>query len=132
MMIMPTRNAARSAISLIAVLALLFCQAVWAGMLASERLAVGMSHAFGVEAAAPTCHDLGGTDLPLNAAPSPCDSAQLPSDEVRVPAFAAGALVVALAMSVASESEAPPHRVELAHPAGVPPHLRLLHCRFRN
>ena len=132
MMIMPTRNAARSAISLIAVVALLFCQAVWAGVLPSERLAVGMSHAFGVEVAAPTCHDLGGTDVPGNAALSPCDSGQLPSDEVKLPVFAAGALVVAIAMSIASAPETPSHRVELVHPAGVPPPLRLLHCRFRN
>jgi hypothetical protein len=132
MMIMPTRNAARSAISLIAVVALLFCQAVWAGMLPSERLAAGMSHAFGVEAAAPTCHDLGGTDVPGNAAPSPCDSAQLPSDEVKLPVVASAVMVVASLLLIAPEFESLPLRIELAHPAGVPPPLRLLHCRFRN
>ena len=132
MMTMPTRRAARSAISLIAMVALLLCQAVWAGILPPGRLAVGMSHTFEAEAAAPTCHNLGGTDVPGNAAPSPCDSAQLPSDEVKLPVFAAGALVVAIAMSIASEPETPSHRVELVHPAGVPPPLRLLHCRFRN
>ena len=132
MMTMPTRRAARSAISLIAMVALLLCQAVWAGILPPGRLAVGMSHTFEAEAAAPTCHNLGGTDVPGNAAPSPCDSAQLPSDEVKPPVVASAVMIVASLLLFAPESEALHHRIELAHPAGVPPPLRLLHCRFRN
>jgi hypothetical protein len=129
---MPSRKAARSAIAFIAVIALLFCQAVWAGMLAPERLAVGMSRTFGIEAAAPTCHDLDGSDLPGNAAPSPCDSAQLPSDELKPPVWAPAVMVVASGLHFAPESDSLPLRVERAPPAGVPPPLRLLHCRFRH
>lgn len=130
MTVMPKRRAARSAISLIAVVALLLCQATWAGMRAPQRMALGM-HAAGFTLA-PSCHDLGDSDVPANAAPSPCDSAQLPSDEIKPPVFAAAALDVAFVVFSAPERHSWPARVELAHPAGVPPPLRLLHCRFRN
>jgi hypothetical protein len=132
MIAMPTRTITRSAISLIAVTALLLCQAAsWAGMRAPERLSVGTSLA-AIAGAARSCHDLGGSDVPGNAAPCPCDSAQLPSGEVKFPVFAAAVLDVSFVLHIAPERELPPLEVELAHPPGVPPPLRLLHCRFRN
>src|SRR5688572_7592683 len=79
---MPTRKAARSLVSLIAVVSLLLCQAVWAGVVSPGRLSIGVGSTSG--AAAPSCHDPVGTDAPGTTAPSPCDIAQLPSDEVRL------------------------------------------------
>jgi hypothetical protein len=130
MMPMPSRKAARSLVSLIAVVSLLLCQAVWAGVVGPGRLSIGVGSTAG--AAAPSCHDPAGTDVPGTAAPSPCDIAQLPSDEVRLTVFAAAVLVVAFVMRFASEHPTRLNRSGLAHPAGIPPPLRLLHCIFRN
>ena len=127
---MPTRKAARSLVSLVAVVSLLLCQAVWAGVVSPGRLAVGADSASG--AAAPSCHNPVDTDTQGTATPGPCDIAQLPSDDVRLTGFAAAVLVVAFVVRFGSKRPTPPDRAGLAHPAGVPPPLRLRHCTFRN
>jgi hypothetical protein len=128
---MPNRKGVRSAISVIAVAALLFCQAAWAGMRAPERLSAALGQASSAVAAA-SCHDPGGGDVPENAAPSPCDSAQLPSEGAKAPLLAPVVLDSRFVMRIASLPALPPVAVELAHPAGIPPPPRLLYCTFRN
>jgi hypothetical protein len=131
MIAMPIRKAARSAVSIIAIGALLLCQAAWAGMRAPERLMAAIGQVSNAPAAA-SCHDLGGSDTPQHAAPSPCESAQLPSDDSKMPVLAPMVLDVLYALHLAPLHESPPADIQLARPAGLPPPLRLLHCRFRN
>jgi hypothetical protein len=131
MVTMPTRKVARNTIAILTVAALLLCQAAWAGMRAPERLMAAMGQASS-SAAAASCHDLGGGGTPEQAAPSPCESAQLPSDDIKLPVFAPAALDLLFVLPAAPAPEPALLAIHPAHPAGVPPPLRLLHCRFRN
>jgi hypothetical protein len=131
MITMPIRKAGRSAISIVAVATLLLCQAAWAGTRAPERLMAAMGQVSGSTAAA-GCHDLGGGDMPEHAVPSPCESAQLPSGDIKLAVFVPAALDLLFLLQAPSAPEPALLAIQPAHLAGVPPPLRLLHCRFRN
>ena len=125
---MPIRKFARTTISLIAALALLFCQAAWAGMRAPERLAAAAGPA-SAAAAASSCHDLGTGDVPDNAAPSPCDSAQVAS-ESHTPAVLAPVALGPVAFRAETAGEPRQFRFDRTQRSGAPPPVRLLLCKL--
>ena len=115
----------RSVVSLLAIFALLMCQAAWAAHTPSRHFAAG-----GVAAAG--CHSTGDTDAPQTAALSPCESAQAPSDAFKLPPVVLAALPSTAAFVSEPSGRCEWSRLKLAPPAGAPPPLRLLHCKLRN
>ncbi len=124
------KKAIRRSVSFAALVALLLCQAAWAAGWPARHFAGGAEGAAVV--AFGGCHDLSGTGLPDNAAPSPCDSAQLPSDAFKVPLFASLALGTPIAFLTGAPTDPPLIDFELAHPSGAPPPARLLYCKLLN
>jgi len=123
------KKSTRTAISVLALFSLLLCQATWAGALATQRLAATASGVLGL---APSCHDLGSSNVPDNAAPSPCDSAQLPGDSHKISVFDSSAPAVPIAIVDPAESDSGRVEPEFIHRAGAPPPLRLLLCKLLN
>ena len=124
------KKAIRTSVSFAALVALLLCQAAWAASWPAWHFAGGAAGA-GVVASG-GCHDLSGTGLPDNAAPSPCDSAQLPSDGFKVTAFAPLVLATPIAFLTVVATDSQSVDFELAHPSAAPPPARLLYCKLLN
>lgn len=120
------RRCVRSLVSVLAVLALLMCQA--AGLAYARKID---SH--GATDNAAGCHSLPEHDGNSGKVVHPsCDSAQVPGDSFKVPPVALSVLPAALTLldiapSLTSVKGPPPDRL-----AGAPPPLRVVQCRFLN
>ena len=109
-----------------AIATLLFCQAVWD---THGQQIVGAGMATGVVSAG--CHSSMGDEL-QQAAPTPCDSAQAPSDDFKVAAISLVALQLSAVLPFEPRRHAQVGPVSFAPLAGAPPPLHLLHCRLLN
>ncbi|MGZ9066515.1 MAG: hypothetical protein ACXW2I_14435 [Burkholderiales bacterium] len=119
------RRRSRSLVSLLAVLALLVCQA------AAVTQARPLQTVDGIDASV-GCHPVGSHEGDSGkTSHTPCDSAQTVGDYLKIQAAGAAVLPPSLAinapMAALACTRAPPVAL-----AGAPPPLRLLHCRLRN
>ena len=115
----------RSAVAIFTIATLLFCQALWA----SQVYAVFSVTSAGMSGTG--CHAAVGDEQTDHATPTPCDSAQMPSDTFQSPPLALAALPTSAFSFVETGRASQSGGVSSAPRAGAPP-PRLLHCRFLN
>ena len=122
------RKTGRAVTAMLAIVALLLCEAAWA------------THAYGryagqFGAAVPAtggCHSPDGPNSPDSATPSPCESAQAPSDFFHIPPVTLAAIFSSVPLAAEPCAAHDRRGVALTPLAGAPPPLHLLHCRLRN
>lgn len=119
---------ARAIVAMLALFTLLLCEAAWATH-AYARYAATSGAAM---PAGGGCHVPDGPAAPDGAMPTPCESAQAPSDFFHLPPVTLTAMFVSVASPTAACAACDRPGVALTPLAGAPPPLRLLHCRFRN
>ena len=115
----------RSAVAIVTIATLLFCQALWA----SQVHAVYSVASAGVSGSG--CHAAIGDEQPEHATPTPCDSAQVSSDTFQSPSLAFAMLPTLAFSSVETRRASQSGAISSAPRAGAPP-PRLLYCRFLN
>ena len=115
----------RSAVGIVTIATLLFCQALWASQVDANYSVTSVGVSGG------GCHGAVDDEQSHHATPAPCDSAQVPSDTFQTQPLALAALPTS-AFCFFDTHRAPQLRAVASAPlAGAPP-PRLLHCRFLN